>query len=185
MTPLVPGVAGLLLLIVFTAAVYDIRFRRIPNWLTLTGILLGFALNIAVVYYDRPLQGVKHAAVGLGFAFAVYFIFYLIHAMGAGDVKLMAAVGAIVANPWNWFGIFLATALIGGAFALALLLARGRLRKTIWNVAFLLNELGHARAPFMSSEELDVKSPKSVKLPHGLTIAVGCLAFVVFGIVHK
>ncbi len=185
MTPLVPGAAGLLLAIVFTAAVYDIRFRRIPNWLTLTGILLGFALNILVVYYERPLQGVKYSAIGMVCAFAVYFIFYLIHAMGAGDVKLMAAVGTIVANPWNWFGIFIATALIGGIFALVLLLARRRLQKTAWNVAFLLNEIGHGRAPYMAREELDVKSPKSVKLPHGFTIAVGCLAFVIFGIVHK
>ena len=185
MTPLVPGVAGLLLLVVLVAAAYDIRYRRIPNWLTLTGIILGFALNIVVVYYEQPLQGLKHSAIGLGFAFAVYFVFYLIHAMGAGDVKLMAAVGAIVANPWNWFGIFLATALIGGVFALMLLLAKGRVQKTFWNVAFLLNELGHARAPYMAREELDVKSAKSVKLPHGLTIAVGCMAFIVFGFIHK
>jgi len=185
MTPLVPGVAGLLLLVVITAAAYDIRYRRIPNWLTLTGIILGFALNVVVVYYERPLQGLKYSAIGLGFAFAVYFVFYLIHAMGAGDVKLMAAVGAIVANPWNWFGIFIATALIGGVFALVLLFAKGRLRKTFWNVAFLVNELGHARAPYMSSEELDVKSAKSVKLPHGLTIAVGCMIFIAFGFFHK
>jgi len=183
MTPLVPGVAGLLLLIVLTAAIYDIRFRRIPNWLTLTGILLGFALNL--VLYDRPLEGARRAAIGFGFAFGVYFIFYLIHAMGAGDVKLMAAVGAIVANPWNWFGIFVVTALIGGVFALVLLFAKGRIRRTFFNVAFLLNELGHARAPYLSSEELDVKSQKSVKLPHGLTIAVGCMVFIVIGMVRK
>jgi prepilin peptidase CpaA len=105
--------------------------------------------------------------------------------MGAGDVKLMAAVGAIVANPWNWFGIFVVTALIGGVFALVLLLAKRRMQKTFWNVAFLLNELGHARAPYMSSEELDVKSAKSVKLPHGFTIAVGCMIFIAFGFFHK
>ncbi len=183
MTPLVPGVAGLLLIIVITAAAYDLRYRRIPNWLTLTGILLGFGLNL--VLYDRPLDGLKRAAVGFAFAFGIYFVFYLIHAMGAGDVKLMAAVGAIVANPWNWFGIFIVTALIGGVFALVLLLAKGRIQKTFWNVAFLLNELGHARAPYMSREELDVKSQKSVKLPHGLTIAVGCLVFIVVGIMRK
>ena len=183
MTPLVPGVAGLLLLIVFTAAVYDIRFRRIPNWLNLTGIALGFAMNIFLA--DRPLLGVKNSAIGLGCAFGVYFVFYLIHAMGAGDVKLMAAVGTIVANPRDWFGIFVATALIGGVFALVLLLFRRRLKKTAWNVAFLLSEIGHGRAPYMASEELDVKSSKSVKLPHGFTIAVGCLAFVIFGFVYK
>jgi prepilin peptidase CpaA len=180
MTPLVPGVAGLLLAVVITAAVYDVRFRRIPNWLTLTGIVLGFGLN-AFLDYQRPLDGLKRSAMGLALAFGVYFILYLIHAMGAGDTKLMAAVGAIV-GPGDWFGIFILTALIGGLFALILLLARGRVRKTFWNVAFLMNELGHARAPFMKREELDVKSPKALTLPHGFTICVGCLIFFAAGI---
>jgi prepilin peptidase CpaA len=173
-----PPVAILLVLIAFPAALFDIRSRRIPNWLTLTGIILGFALN-ALLAYPFPLEGLKHAGVGMLFAFAVYFVLYLIHAMGAGDVKLMAALGAILANPGNWFRLFIIVALIGGIFALTLLLAKGRVRKTFWNVAFLLNELGHARAPFMAREELDVKSPKAVTLPHGFTIAIGCLVFLV------
>jgi prepilin peptidase CpaA len=173
-----PPVTILLVLIAFTAAVFDIRSRRIPNWLNLSGIILGFALN-ALLAYPYPLEGLKHAGVGMLFAFAVYFVLYLIHAMGAGDVKLMAALGAILASPSNWFRLFIIVALIGGIFALTLLLAKGRVRKTLWNVAFLLNELGHARAPFMRREELDVKSPKAVTLPHGFTIAVGCLVFLV------
>jgi prepilin peptidase CpaA len=173
-----PPVAILLLLIVITAAVFDIRSRRIPNWLTLTGIVLGFGLN-ALLAYPWPLVGMQYSGLGLLFAFAVYFVLYLIHAMGAGDVKLMAAVGAILASPSGWFKLFIVTALIGGLFALVLLLARGRLRKTFWNVAYLVNELGHARAPYMSREELDVKSPKAVTLPHGFTIAVSCLIFVI------
>jgi prepilin peptidase CpaA len=179
-----PPVAILLLLLVITAAVFDIRTRRIPNWLTLTGIILGFALN-AILQYPYPLTGVKHSGFGLLFAFAIYFVLYLIHAMGAGDVKLMAAIGAIIANPANWFLLFIVTALIGGLFALTLLLAKGRLRKTFGNVAFMLHELGHARAPYMSREELDVQSPKAVTLPHGFTIAVGCLIFVAGSIFGK
>jgi prepilin peptidase CpaA len=166
------------MLIVITAAVFDIRSRRIPNWLTLSGIVLGFALN-ALLYYPYPLEGLKNSGLGMLFAFAVYFVLYLIHAMGAGDVKLMAAIGAILASPFGWFKLFIVTALIGGVFALVLLLSKGRLRKTFWNVAYLVNELGHARAPYMSREELDVKSPKAVTLPHGFTIAVSCLIFVV------
>jgi prepilin peptidase CpaA len=182
MTALVPGVAGLLFAIVITAAVYDIRFRRIPNWLTLTGVILGFALNAFLA--DRPLAGLKHSGMGMALGFGVYFILYLIHAMGAGDTKLMAAVGAIV-GPRAWFSIFIVTALIGGVFALALLLTRGRLRKTFWNVGYLVTELAHGHAPFMSREELDVKSPKAVTLPHGFTICIGCLVFYTVGFFVK
>src|SRR5690349_16188230 len=179
-----PPVAILLMLVVITAAIFDIRSRRIPNWLTLSGILLGLGLN-ALLAYPYSLEGLKYSGLGMLFAFAVYFVLYLIHAMGAGDVKLMAAVGAILASPSGWFRLFIVTALIGGLFAVVLLLAKGRVRKTFWNVAYLVNELGHARAPYMTHEELDVKSPKAVTLPHGFTVAVSCLIFVAGGFLFK
>src|ERR1051325_1315821 len=179
-----PPVAIIVGVLVVIAAVIDIRSRRIPNWLTLSGIIVGFALN-AVLSYPFPFEGLKNAGLGMLFGFGVYFILYLIHAMGAGDVKLMAAIGAILASPFGWFKLFIVTALIGGLFAVVLLLAKGRVRKTFWNVAYLVNELGHARAPYMSREELDVKSPKAVTLPHGFTIAVSCLIFVIGSILTK
>src|ERR1051326_9399639 len=114
-----PPVAILVGFLVVIAAVIDIRSRRIPNWLTLSGIILGFALN-TLLAYPWPLEGLKNAGLGMLFAFAVYFVLYLIHAMGAGDVKLIAAVGAILASPAGWFRLFLVTALIGGVFALVL-----------------------------------------------------------------
>jgi prepilin peptidase CpaA len=96
--------------------------------------------------------------------------------MGAGDVKLMAAVGAIVG--WeNWFGIFLVTAVIGGIMSLILVVSRGRLRKTLFNVGFILTEMKSGRPAYLANEELDVKSDKAVRLPHGATIAVGSLFF--------
>jgi prepilin peptidase CpaA len=170
--------------IVVTAAAIDIRSRRIPNWLTLTGIILGFALN-ALNTVPFPLDGLKKAGLGMLFAFGVYFVLYLIRAMGAGDVKLMSAVGALIADPAIWFRLFIVVALTGGIFAMALLLAKGRLRRTFWNVAFLVNELGHARAPFMTREELDVKNPKAVTLPHGFTIAVGYFLFLALSLLVK
>jgi prepilin peptidase CpaA len=179
-----PPVAILVGLLVVIAAVIDIRSRRIPNWLTLSGIIVGFALN-AVLTYPFPFEGLKNAALGMLFGFGVYFILYLIRAMGAGDVKLMAAIGALLASPLLWFRLFVVVALIGGVFALGLLVAKGRLRKTVWNVAFLVNELGHARAPYMSREELDVKNPKAVTLPHGFTIAVGYFLFLALSLLAK
>ena len=164
----------LLALIVVTAAVYDVRYRRIPNWLTLSGILLGFGLNALLGGFG----GVALAGKGMLLAFAVYFVLYLLHAVGAGDAKLMAAAGA-VAGPDNWFVVFIFTALCGGIFALILLLSRRRFKKTIWNVGYLLYEIAHFRAPYLAHEELDVKNPKALRLPHGLTIAVGTGVFLV------
>ncbi len=168
-----PGAQVLLIALVFAAAVYDMRSRRIPNWLSVSGALLGLVLN-AFLY---GLGGLAGAAVSLMVGFGVYFALYALRAMGAGDVKLMGAVGAIVGRWQNWVGIFILTAVIGGAAALALSLARGRLRKTIWNVRFLLVEMVHGRAPYVKNEELDVKSEKALRLPHGAVIFTGTILF--------
>ena len=162
-----------MIIVLLAAAVYDVRYRRIPNWISVSGTLTGIALN-SFLYEGAP--GLIFALKGLALGFGVYFVLYILHAMGAGDVKLMAATGALVG--WqDWFGIFLITAVIGGIMAMMLMLMRRRIKTTFWNVGFILGEMGHGRAAYMTREELDVKSPKSVGLPHGAVIAVGTIFF--------
>jgi prepilin peptidase CpaA len=159
--------------VLLAAAVYDVRYRRIPNWISVGGSLIGVALNS---FLYPGVSGLIFALKGLALGFGVYFVLYVLHAMGAGDVKLMAAVGSLVG--WqDWFGIFLITAMLGGVMAMMLMVARRRLRTTFWNLGFILGEMGHGRAAYMTREELDVKSPKSVGLPHGAVIAVGTIFF--------
>jgi prepilin peptidase CpaA len=169
-----------LAVVAVVAAVYDVRFRRIPNWLTLSGVLLGLLLNS---WFSDP-RGLhwyegftwRTSLAGLGLGFAVYFPLYLLRGMGAGDVKLMAAVGAIV-GPVNWFGIFILSNVLGGVAAVALLLSKGRVLSTFSNLGYMLNELAHLRPPYARKEELDLKSSRAVTMPHGLAIAIGSLAF--------
>jgi len=165
----------LLAILVAPAAVYDIRYRRIPNWLVLAGIVAGFSSN---VYSSPVVSGLGRAAAGLGLGFALYFPLYLLRARGAGDVKLLAAVGAIT-GPGNCFWVFLLTAVLGGAIALVLLAFTGRVRRTFFNVAWILRDMLRLRAPYKSSEELDVTTTKGMRLPHGAMIAVGVLAFLI------
>jgi hypothetical protein len=61
---------------------------------------------------------------------------------------------------------------------LALVIVKGRLRRTFSNMAYLIKELAHLRPPYMR-EELDVQSPKAVRLPHGAVVALGSLGFLV------
>jgi prepilin peptidase CpaA len=156
------------------AATIDIGYRRIPNWLVLTGIVAGVAWNASVAGWPGFGRGLE----GIGVGFILYFPLYLLRARGAGDVKLLAAVGAI-AGPANCFSILLLTALLGGIIALILLLFRGRLRKTLFNVAWIIRELSHLRAPYASNDELDVTRSAGLRLPHATLIAVGVLAFIV------
>jgi len=175
------GIVIVLLAVLLVAAVYDVRFRRIPNWITVTGVALGVMLN---AFLDGPLgswfslAGVWFSLRGLALGFGVYFLLYAIRAMGAGDVKLMAAVGAMVG--WqDWLGIFVITAVLGGIMAAILMASHGRIKKTLWNVAFILTEMKSGRPAYIKREELDVRSPKSVGLPHGAVIGVGTVFFLV------
>jgi prepilin peptidase CpaA len=159
-------------LLVLTAAIYDLRFRRIPNWLNLSGIILGFGLNIFLFQWG----GMVKAGEGMLLAFAVYLPLYLLRGMGAGDVKLMAAVGALV-GPGYWFQIFIATALLGGATAGLYALAKRRLMDTLFNLYFLLKDLVTLQAPYRTNPQLDFRHPQSLSLPHGVLIAIGSFVF--------
>lgn len=163
-----PLLQFLLIVLVLPAAVFDFRSRRIPNWLCVAGFVAGVGANAAMGGW----AGVKGSLMGFAAGFGLYLALHLLHAMGAGDVKLMGAVGAI-AGPYQWLAIFAATSIFGMIAALGLALAKGRLGSTLWNVTYLLRELASFRAPWMRHEHLDVKNPKTLRLPHGVSIAAG------------
>jgi prepilin peptidase CpaA len=167
-----PLVQVLVAVLVLVAGTYDILYRRIPNWLVLPCWLVGFAVNAALTGW----MGLKTAAFGFGLAMLVYFPLYMLRGMGAGDVKLMAAIGALV-GPVAWFLIFLSSSIVGGVVALVIMLTFKRFRKTLRNLALILWDLMHFRAPYHRDEELSVDSPKAFRLPHGAVIALGVIVF--------
>ena len=168
----------LVAVIVTAAAATDLRSRKIPNWLTLSGVCAGLLLNWNI----SGLAGIRSSLEGMGLGFGAYFVLYCLHAMGAGDVKLMAAVGAIV-GPENWFRVFIATAIAGGVLALALVIWKGRLRETLWNALFIAGELARFRAPHKRRSDLDVKDPRSLKMPHGVAIAAGTVTCLLLAVI--
>ena len=174
-----PGVQVVLISLVLTAAWFDVRYRRIPNWLSVSGVAVGLLLNAFLVGRGSQVfsvDGLVFALQGLAAGFGAYLFLYLLHAMGAGDVKLMAAVGALVG--WrDWMGIFIITAILGGVAAIVLSALRKRLGKTFWNVGFILSEMKSGRPAYLGNEELDVRSKKGLSLPHGAVIAAGTLLF--------
>jgi prepilin peptidase CpaA len=159
--------------LVFIAAVHDFRFRRIPNWLTLSGVVLGIGLNTLL----SAQHGFVTALLGTLLPLALYLPLYLLRAMGAGDVKLMAAVGAI-AGPRNWVEIVVWTALAGGILGLIVAIRNGRLQTTLLNVLTVASELTRLRSPAKRDQALDVRSDRSMRMPHGIAIAAGSVVFV-------
>ena len=165
------------------AGIYDIRYRRIPNWLVLPAIPLAFLLNawITLQTQNSIWPGLSHSARGFGLALLIYMPLYMLRGMGAGDVKLSMALGAMVG--WvAWWLILLVSTVLGLVLALVMMALHKRFRKTLSNTAYIIWEMMHLRAPHLRSEELDVSSPKSFRLPHGAVIALGTLTLLGYSV---
>lgn len=139
------------------AAACDVRTRKIPNWLTFSAILIGLILNVLGGGLSGLAGGVLGAAAGIG----LLLIPFATGGMGAGDVKILAAVGAINGAAFA-FRAFVYGAFAGGLMAGALLAVRWfsalRSRKS------LLEQASVRRACLRST------------LPYGVAIFAGTVA---------
>jgi prepilin peptidase CpaA len=150
------------------ASFYDVRERRIPNRLTGSCLLAGLLLHLGLGGW----HGLGSAAIASIAAGGLFLVFFLAGGMGAGDVKLMAAIGAIAGlAPLQL--LILATVLAGGLFALGLAGYHGRLRQTLVNVAALL--VHHGREGIRPHPEMNLTNERTLRLPFALPIAAGCL----------
>ncbi len=147
-------------------AVCDLRTRRIPNWLTGSGCLAALLLHGV----RNGWRGAGSALAGSLLGGAVFLLFYLAGGMGAGDVKLVAAVCGL-AGLGATAGILLGTALLGGIFALALALWHRRLAESLANMGRLLWH--HGARGLRPHPQLNVSNPRTLRLPYGLAIAAG------------
>src|SRR5215472_14200493 len=156
------------LAVAVAAAVIDLQQHRIPNWLTYPAI--GMALLLRTHYFGW--WGLLTALGGGLLAGGIVFLFYAVRAMGAGDLKLMAALGSLV-GPHHIVYVLLGTGIAGGVFALIYAAYRRRLRATFSNVGALLKF--HASAGLHAHPELHIDTPEALRLPYCLTIAAGTL----------
>lgn len=163
-----------LAIVVVPAAIVDVRSRRIPNLLSLAGILLGFALNV----YFSGLDGVLAAAAGMLLAFAIGFPLWLAGWLGAGDVKLVAAVGAIVGMTLV-LPVLAGIAMTGGALAVLHLLAQ-RLQKEPAYVYAMSIFFSGKKAEGLPVGEMEMAQPKKIGMPYAVPVAIGSLATIVY-----
>src|SRR5687767_4887677 len=98
------------------ASFCDIRSSRIPNWLTFSGTVIALSTHA----WMSGVQGLLFSLAGLGAGLGLFLILYFSGGVGAGDVKLMGTVGAIV-GPYGAFLSSLLAVIVGGAYALAVM----------------------------------------------------------------
>jgi len=149
---------------------HDVRYRRVPNAVVLGGTLAGLAL--AGVPGG---VGVMNALGGMAAGFAVLLPLYLMRVTGAGDVKLMAAVGALAGWP-AIVGIALASFVAGGVLSLALALRLrvlpGVLRNLRTAAVVTVAELASGRLPDGAGFPVT-----SARMPYAIAIAAGAAVY--------
>jgi prepilin peptidase CpaA len=149
--------------------VHDLLTKRIPNWLTFPAMALGLAAQLWFFSWAGLLDGTLGLALGCALFFPIYAFGY----MGAGDVKLLMAIGAWIGWSGCW-AVAVGSVLLGAAYALAEITLRGRLRAVIINTYLFLRSV---LVPGLVAEKL--------KLDHGRKFAFGlCLSLSVAGWIY-
>jgi prepilin peptidase CpaA len=157
------------------AAVIDYRTYRIPNWLTMGGA--GFALLYVAVIPFSVQHGLLWALGGFTLGLFIMLPLFALRVMGAGDVKLMAMVGAFLGLS-DTFHAVLATFIVGGVAALAFAIYHGVLGRLLGNLRsttglMLMSALAGMRPQVPADESKSIG-----KLPYGVSIAIGTIGYV-------
>ena len=176
----------LISLVVLAGAFSDWRTQRLPNWLTLGGAAAGLIGEAAF----RGGPGALDSALGWLLGCALLFVPFALRGMGAGDVKLLGAVGA-ARGPGFVFVAFLGTALIGGALSLLAMARYGTLLPAVRRLGGALRYVALAlfryrvlpvwTAPLPVATEAGGVAGGTPHIPYGVAIAAGTLVALALG----
>lgn len=159
---LVPGI--------LLASWIDYSQRRVPNWLNLLLIILGFGVQAA--YFG--LAGLQAGGLGMLTGFGLLIVPWMMHAMGAGDVKLMAAIG-VWFGPQLTFYSFALGGVIGGLTAVVMILSTGRLRAAYANMGLIVSKFSSRQTMFSDYAGAKTFGSSSQLLPYGVPLTAGTL----------
>ena len=152
------------------ASFVDLRQRRVPNVLNAVLAIAG----IGVQFHYHGASGIHSAAAGALVGLGLLLIPWLMYAMGAGDVKLLAAIGTWLGPALTLYS-FIAGAIIGGAIGGVMIVANRRAKTASANLDVIFHKLAHFKTAF--SEYGSVKSfgDKTMLLPYGIPLTIGTL----------
>jgi prepilin peptidase CpaA len=173
---------GGLSIVLILAVIYDLRFHKIPNLITFPTVIAGIVYHTWMGGWLGFLFSLEGMALGLSLLIG----FYILGGMGAGDVKLMAAVGGIL-GPSGVFAAFLGTALVGGVYALILAVGQGQVRGLAGRFRDTLRRYGTMLKSFFCTGLITYVPPttpadkkKRPVLCYGLAIALGTLCSLIW-----
>ena len=159
---LIPGV--------LLASWIDYSQKRVPNWLNALLIVVGFVAQAC--YFGTA--GLTTGFWGLLTGFGLLIVPWLMHGMGAGDVKLMAAIGVWMGPLLTLYSFGLG-AVIGGVAAVVMILSTGRLRMACVNIGVILAKCSTPQAVFSEVGSTKSFGVTSQLLPYGVPLTAGTL----------
>jgi len=167
-------VSGFLIL----AAVIDGLELKVPNWLTFPMIISGWLFSaVATIWTGQPWWvGVGWSLVGTVVGLMLLLPAYAIGGMGAGDVKLLAGVGAWMHSTHTFYA-FCVSAIVGAVLAIAMVLVQRGWRKHSNQFWLILTEILTIRDPNRLSEIAANRKSSMLLLPYGIPIAIGTIAY--------
>ena len=147
----------------------DWRSRRIPNWLTVPGLAIGIAVNS----WASGWPGLRASLLGAAMGLALLLPFVLVRSLGAGDWKLVGALGAFLGPDRLLASLFVAV-LVAGIMALVLVIWKRQLAHTLRNLGRILKAFLTLRLP---DPEFSLDNPKAIKVPFGVAMAMAVLLY--------
>jgi prepilin peptidase CpaA len=172
---------ALLAVLLIIAVGYDVTSRRIPNALVFAGATLALFLHSVLPAGSGLVDAVPggigflKSLAGLGVGLALLLPLYLVRAAGAGDVKLMAMVGAFV-GPLDAVGAVVCTFIAGALLSLIVALKAGVLRQAARNIK-LISYSAFARLAAVQGPVFDARTDTVARMPYALAIAAGTFAY--------
>jgi prepilin peptidase CpaA len=168
-----PAVMKLVLLIPLAVVViyYDMRYRRIPNLTVLAALITGLAINI--IYGGA--WGALSSLGGFAVAFIPMFLMHVFGAMGAGDVKLFAAIGAVVGLPLVPM-TFVVVVMLGAVLAVYSMIRSGTVFSTLHGVLRIFVGM----LPGWEMPRFSLPANRQHTIPYGVAIMVGSVIAVAF-----
>jgi prepilin peptidase CpaA len=159
-------VAALLVPLALVISYYDVCYRRIPNLFVLATLLSGLMLNA----YFGGTRGVLLSVGGCMLAFGLMLTLHILGTMGAGDVKLFAAIGSVLGLHLI-VPTFLVIALTGGVLAVFSMVRAGAVRTTLLNVLRIFVGL----LPGWEMPRFSIPADRRLTIPYGVAITLGSL----------
>jgi prepilin peptidase CpaA len=172
MQPIPREVVWLVSFVLIEAAIIDGRSLRVPNWLTFHFLIGGLVFAFMRGGSPLLLSSLAGAFVGL----LTLLPLYSIGGMGAGDVKLMAGLGAWL-GPWLTAGAFISTAVAGALMALFMIVYSGAVWRHVAMIQSIAREVLSVRNPVLLSQRAAERKPAMLLLPYAIPIATGSIAF--------